>query len=48
MFEDRQIWMPDTFIPGDKEGFLSKIEPQTGGKSFARVKCCGGVLASFK
>jgi hypothetical protein len=40
MFYNRKIWMPDTFVTGDKEGFLSKTEPETGGRSFARVKCC--------
>jgi len=48
MFEDRQIWIPDTFLVEDREGFVHKAGPETGARSFSQVKCCGGVLASFK
>ncbi len=48
MFEDRKIWVPDTFLPGDTEGFLNDVQASTGGRSFSKVQCCGGVLASMK
>ena len=48
MFLDRKIWVPDTFIPSDRKGFLSPTPPETGGRSFAKVQCCGGVKASMK
>ncbi len=48
MFSDRKIWVPDTFVVGDKEGWVSQTPAETGGRSFSRVKCCGDVLASIK
>ncbi len=48
MFSDRKIWIPDTFVVGDKYGWLANTLAETGGRSFSRVKCCGDVLASTK
>ena len=47
MFEDRKIWIPDSFIPGDKYGFLAQKD-SAGARSFMKVQSCGGVLASMK
>ncbi len=44
VFENRRIWIPDTFSPADRLGFSR----EKFGHSFFRVKCCGGVLLSVK
>lgn len=48
MFADRRIWIPDTFVVGDKDSWIAQTPAETGGRSFSRVKCCGQVLASTK
>ena len=47
MFEDRKIWIPDTFVYNSKGSFVHETPASTGGRSFLRVQNDGSVLASF-
>ena len=48
IYQHRKIWIPDTFIPGDKYGFFAEVPEGFGARSFVKVKNCGGVATSMK
>lgn len=47
MFKDRKVWVPDTFIIGDRHGFLNKGEA-SGSTSGMKVMACGKVTSSMR
>ena len=48
MFKNRRVWIPDTFLVGSKTALSPDFDPDTGSRSFLRVKANGDVLSSVR
>ena len=48
MFKDRKVWIPDTFLVGSKSALSPEFDPDTGSRSFLRVRASGDILASVR
>ena len=44
MFENRKIWIPDTFVVGSSKGYVN----EGPSRSFLRLKADGSVASSFR